>query len=481
MPPSPTPTPTPSPVELPKDLLAARNGISLLEGWLPLTIEIVVVVVLIVAIGWRTRRWRLVWLPMCAAVGVLVALAARSYMNDQGLASDPAPFALWVWIAVFGLAVAVGVVGWRSARWWRRIISVLAVPLTLLTSAMALNGWVGYYPSLQSAWGALTAGPLPNEVQASDLPSLRNTAPTTGKLVKVDISDTASGFTHRSEYVYLPPAWFAGDTPPALPVVMMIGGEFNTPADWIRSGNFMPTVEGYDAAHGGQLPIFVFVDTGGSFNNDTECVNGPRGNSADHLTEDVRPYVISTFGASAAAANWGVVGWSMGGTCAIDLAVMHPDLFSNFVDIGGDAGPVSGTEAQTVERLYGGDRAAYDAFDPRTVMAKHGPYEGVSGYFAATIKPANAEAVMKDSWSGGHHSGGEGLGGRDEMGPQGPEAEAAADNLCDAAQKVAISCSVHKTVGFHSWQFASTAFADALPWLVDRIDATTPAVEGSHA
>ena len=77
MPPSPTPTPTPSPVELPKDLLAARNGISLLEGWLPLTIEIVVVVALVVAIGWRTRRWRLMWLPMCAAVGVLVALAAR--------------------------------------------------------------------------------------------------------------------------------------------------------------------------------------------------------------------------------------------------------------------------------------------------------------------------------------------------------------------------------------------------------------------
>ena len=139
---------------------------------------------------------------------------------------------------------------------------------------MALNQWVGYYPSLQSAWGALTAGPLPNEVQASDQPSLRNTEPATGKLVKVDISDAASGFTHRSEYVYLPPAWFAGDTPPALPVVMMIGGEFNTPADWIRSGNFMPTVESYDAAHGGQLPIFVFVDTGGSF----------RGKKIDNLT-----------------------------------------------------------------------------------------------------------------------------------------------------------------------------------------------------
>lgn len=89
---------------------------------MPLTIEIVVVAVLIVAIGWRTRRWRLVWVPTSVGVAVLVALLARSYMNDQGLASDPAPFGLWAWIAVFGLAVAVGVLSWRSARWWRRII-----------------------------------------------------------------------------------------------------------------------------------------------------------------------------------------------------------------------------------------------------------------------------------------------------------------------------------------------------------------------
>lgn len=76
--------------------------------------------------------------------------------------------------------------------------------------------------------------------------------------------------------------------------------------------------------------------------------------------------VISIFGASAAAANWGVVGWSMGGTCAVDLAVMHPDLVSAFVDIGGDAGPVSGTEAQTVQRLYGGT-------GPPTMPSTRGP------------------------------------------------------------------------------------------------------------
>lgn len=59
------------------------RGISLLDGWLPLIIEVIAVVVLIVAIGWRTRRWRLLWIPVAAAFGVVVALLARTYMNSQ--------------------------------------------------------------------------------------------------------------------------------------------------------------------------------------------------------------------------------------------------------------------------------------------------------------------------------------------------------------------------------------------------------------
>jgi hypothetical protein len=54
------------------------HGVSLLGGWFPLTVEIVTVVVLIAAIGWRTRRWRLVWVPVSAAVGLVSALAAPS-------------------------------------------------------------------------------------------------------------------------------------------------------------------------------------------------------------------------------------------------------------------------------------------------------------------------------------------------------------------------------------------------------------------
>lgn len=468
MPPTPSPPAPPIPQLPAPDFHEFRRGISLSSGWFPMTVEIVAVVVVIAVIGWRTRRWRALWVPVSAVVGVLIALAARTYVNSEGLASDPAPFSLWVWTAVFGAAVAIAVLGWRNTRWWRRGLSVIAVPLTLLAAALSLNQWVGYYPSLQAAWGAVTAGPLPHEVDASDLPSLRNTRPDTGKVVQVDIPDDASGFNHRSEYLYLPPAWFAGDTPPRLPVVMMIAGEFNTSADWIRSGNVMPIIDQYAAQHDGQTPIFAFVDVGGSFNNDTECVNGPRGNAADHLTEDVRPYLVDNYGASDAAISWAVVGWSMGGTCAVDLTVMHPDLFATFEDIAGDHGPTAGTKRQTIDRLYGGDAARYDAFDPRTVMARHGPYTDVAGWFEDTVTPANAGQLMKNA--GAHRpqsANPSGFGGND--GERDADELGAAEDLCAAGQAVMISCTVHKIISFHTWQFAERGFSDALPWLAERV------------
>ncbi|MBI3690310.1 MAG: hypothetical protein HY239_06540, partial [Mycolicibacterium aromaticivorans] len=154
VPPTPTPPPTPT-APLPQlpapDFHQYAHGVSLLGGWLPLTIEIVAAIALIVAIGWRrSRRWWLLWLPVCVVVGLLGALAARMYVNSEGLASDPAPFYLWVWIGVFAAGVAVAVLGWRGNSWWRRGVAVLAIPLTLVAALLALNKWVGYYPSVQT-------------------------------------------------------------------------------------------------------------------------------------------------------------------------------------------------------------------------------------------------------------------------------------------------------------------------------------------
>jgi S-formylglutathione hydrolase FrmB len=446
-----------------------RHGLSLLHGWLPPAVEAITVIVLVLAIGWRSRRWRWLWLPVASVIGVAGAVWAHWYVDSEGVAGDPAPNQLWIWIGLTGLAAAVVVLGFRSATWWRRAVTLLAVPLCLLSAGLALNLWVGYFPTVQTAWNQLTAGPLPDETTLANVTTMQqqHTIPAHGEVVPVTIPDTASGFKHRTELVYLPPAWFASNPAPKLPAVMMISGEFNTPADWIRTGNAVTTIDTFAATHGGNAPVLVFVDAGGSFNNDTECVNGPRGNVADHLTQDVVPYVDSTFGVSPSAANWGIVGWSMGGTCAADLTVMHPNLFSSFVDIAGDMGPNAGTKAQTITRLYGGNAAAWPQFDPTTVITKHGPYTGVSGWFAISGDPPTQHHTAAAN-TGDTADTAVGLGGRDAAGNPGDQTDAA-NSLCALGQSNGINCAVVASPGGHTWQFAAQVFSSSLPWLAGQI------------
>ncbi|MDV3129697.1 alpha/beta hydrolase-fold protein [Mycobacterium sp. 21AC1] len=422
-----------------------------MHGWIPITVQLLTAAVVIAAVGWRTRRWRLLWLPWAALVGAALAACVYWYVDAQGLAGNPAPNSLWVWVALFGASAAVLVAGWRRNPWWRRGASLLAVPMCLLCAALALNLWVGYFPTVLTAWNQLTAGPLPDQVDAVTITAMQKQGriPVKGTVVPVQIANSASGFRHREELVYLPPAWYATNPPPHLPTVMMVGGEFNTPADWARTGNAIKIVDDFAAAHHGNAPVLVFVDPGGTFNNDTECVNGSRGNSADHLTKDVVPYMESHFGVSPAAANWGIVGWSMGGTCAVDLTVMHPELFSAFEDIAGDLTPNSGNKAQTISRLFGGSTAAWDSFDPTTVINRHGPYRGVAGWF-----DVNGTGTAPN------------------------EQAAAANSLCALGSAKGISCAVVSQPGKHDWPFATQAFSAALPWLAGQIGTPSAPVTG---
>jgi S-formylglutathione hydrolase FrmB len=419
-----------------------------MHGWLPVTVQVIAALALIAAISRRSGRWQLRWLPWAGIVGAAAAASVYWFIATEGLSDNPAPRSLWIWIALSGFAAAILLTGWRRAPWWRRGVSVVAVPLCLLSAALALNVWVGYFPTVQTAWNQLTAGPLPDETDQTTVAAMQQQRriPAKGTVVAVDTGNQSSGFRHRGELVYLPPAWYATNPPPKLPTIMMIGGEFNTPADWLRTGQAIKTVDDFAAAHHGNAPVIVFVDPGGSFNNDTECVNGSRGNSADHLTKDVVPYMKSHFGVSPARTDWGLVGWSMGGTCAVDLAVMHPDMFSAFEDIAGDIGPNSGNKLQTIERLFGGDANKWAAFDPATVITKHGSYTDMAGWFDVNGSPAAIQRSRNKN---------------DQAG--------AANTLCALGSARGIDCAVVAQPGKHDWPFAAHAFAVALPWLAGQL------------
>jgi S-formylglutathione hydrolase FrmB len=317
------------------------------------------------------------------------------------------------------------------------------VSFCLLSTGLVINGWLGYFPTVHGAFTQLAGRPLPNQIDLRTAQAMqaKGVAPHHGALVAVTTSDRVSGFAHRREWVYLPPTWFTSAPPPRLPAILMIGGEFNTTADWVRAGDAVNTLDSFAAAHGGNAPVVVFADATGGFTVDTECVNGNRGNAADHLTAEVIPEVGDMFGLSGPT-KWGLVGFSSGGTCAVDLAVMHPELFSAFVDIGGDIGPNAGSRDQTIERLFGGDANAYWWFDPATAIVRHGHYADLSGVFALPGAADGRNAVGQD----------------------------AADTLCKVGAANGIDCKVLALPGKHDWPSAATAFEVTLPWLAERID-----------
>ena len=102
------------------------------------------------------------------------------------------------------------------------------------------------------------------------------------------------------------------------------------------------------------------------------------------------------------------------------------------------------TEAQTIDRLFGGNAAAYASFDPSTVIASHGAYTGVTGWFDTNVA-ANAN-----------------------------DQAAAANSLCALGSANGIKCAVVTQPGKHDWPFAAHAFAAALPWMASQIG--TPGV-----
>ncbi|WP_083647317.1 alpha/beta hydrolase [Kitasatospora sp. CB01950] len=412
--------------------------ISLLSGWLPWTLRILALVAVAGALFRLSPFWlrrRLPWVAG-AAVG-LTALIALLVALFGGI-DDPLPFGLWFWLCCALLGLGGLAAGFRDAEWWNMASVPVAAALSLLCAANSINISTGYYPSVDAAVGDLSGAPVPQQISLEEALTTVGKAGA-GRVVSVDVPAEPSGFKHRHELVYLPPAWFRTKVRPKLPVVEMIAGQFSAPDNWIRAGDAIKAADEYAAAHNGYAPILVMVDATGNFKSDTECVNGKAGRAEDHLVKDVPPYIEKTFGTASGPRSWGVVGWSMGGTCAIDLAVVHPDVFGHFVNISGDAGPNLGSKQETIDELYGGDEAAWEAHDPVTVLgkAKKGTYQNSSGYFL--------------------------------NGDQEPKHIQAAKELDKAAKAAGMTTKEEVHPGKHDFQFGAFAFKLSLPWLAQEL------------
>ncbi len=427
-------------------------------------------------------RWYHRFFPFVVLAAFVLAAGLQYAAGKLAFAADELPSELWLMLTPFtgSVSLLVGLVVLQlhkqpgkykkrkprkpkvPARPWLGIVRTY-VPASLLVvgsfafSFILVNNYYQYYPSLSSLVGdnrLLAQGANHVDLQYSTAHvavaqnsiegSLSSTVTQTqGRVLPVTIPGTLSHFAARQGYVYEPPIAVARSYI-QLPVLVLLAGVPGNPGNWLNGGNVAATLNAFAKQHNGIAPLVFMVDDTGTFTNDTECVNSPRGNVETYLTEDVPNYIKANYNASRDPSHWAIGGLSMGGTCGVMLTLRHPNVYHYFLDFGGDLDINIGTESGTIAKLFGGSKDEWAAHQPRLLLAaadaKH-KYQGVGGYFAV---------------------------GRDDS----LSVTVAVKQLYLDSRKDNLDVAYEATSGQHTFAVWQQNFSDALPWLSNRLGAT---------
>lgn len=155
---------------------------------------------------------------------------------------------------------------------------------------------------------------------------------TAGQMVTVTIASTAIGAgsggenTNRILYVYLPPSYETSDK--NYPVVYFLVG-FGATSEQMA---VLPLMEKrfnkYFTETGNSELIVVVIDGFGRTQGSFYVNSILNGNWEDFIVEETVNYIDGHFRTLALSVSRGIVGHSMGGFGALNIAMKHPDVFS---------------------------------------------------------------------------------------------------------------------------------------------------------
>lgn len=370
------------------------DDVSLVSGAIPIALLILGAAALLgLLLPRRPRPW---WITL--AVGVAAAVISLLGLNPLLIAGlrlfpDNLPTAVVVWlsIGVGAVALTVGNLVHTSAR--RKVMAGGCCLLLLLTAGSQVNVYFRQYSTLADLTGASTAdvgsidatqGRSGSRFEVTPVVSRwkGSTRAVGGTVSTVHIPGTASGFVAREAYVYLPEIYHV-DNPPLLPVLVVVAGVPGAPQNWVVSGRLRQSIDAFAARHNGLAPVTVVVDPNGSDTGNTMCMDSNIANADTYLARDVPSWIVAHLRVDSNFAHWAFGGWSFGGTCALQMATRHPDVYPSFIDLAGEGEPaISPNRQETITLSFGGDTARFDALTPLNVMAQH-RFSQVWGVFAA--------------------------------------------------------------------------------------------------
>ncbi|HZA08449.1 alpha/beta hydrolase [Mycobacterium sp.] len=354
--------------------------------------------------------------------------------------------------ALFALFVATtrSVAGRRAGG---AVALMTAASLVVAGCANQVNVAYGAYPTARDAIGlahtddvALVdtrsdARPLPDAPPVAWRSSSPPGLAAHGKVASAVIPAPSAGFSTRKAKIYLPPAYFS-DPRPRLPVLVLLAGQPGEPRDWLRAGGLAQTMDRFAAGHDGLAPVVVVADATGSRFGNPLCLDSRRGKADTYLAKDVPAWIKSNLTVEPDPKRWAIAGASYGGTCALQLATNHPDVYPTFLDISGSAEPTLGDSAHTIVEAFGGNRKAFSQVNPLELLATQ-------------RYPQSAAAIV--------------------VGNEDRDTKRDAHRVYQAATAAGMASQYREVPGAHDWRAFSAAFTLELPWLAERLQLNAPA------
>jgi len=252
---------------------------------------------------------------------------------------EPQSTALFILLMVVFCALLVCVAIAKQPAVRVLAASVAFVP-AMLFGVVAVNKYYDYYQTWGSvaadlsAQGISSVPEIPASASGQQLAAIlgkvtgSKTAANEGETVRLTVAGQLSHIT-RTVLVYLPPQYFQPRYAHSrFPAIELITGYPGQPQDWI---NVVGVTQTYlTLLHDGVVKpaVLVMPDANGGPRISLQCLNvhdGPQ--DATFMGVDVQNALAHALRVVPSGRAWGIAGYSEGGYCAANLALIYPDRY----------------------------------------------------------------------------------------------------------------------------------------------------------
>ncbi|MGW2815835.1 alpha/beta hydrolase [Streptomyces sp. NPDC001415] len=340
-----------------------------------LALAVLCTVLLSLVVVWLWPRLaRQGWRPIVARVGLMCAVQLLLF-SSVGLAANKSFLFYGSWADLFGRQDGVGVLDAQAA----------ASP------------------------GVKVEGKQKVDVPGAGKPSIG------GEVQRVMVQGARSRIVTPA-YVYLPPEYFQkGYEKKSFPATVVLTGFPGTAENLIKGLHYPKTAWTLSKEKKTQPMILVMMRPTVAPPRNTQCIDIPGGPQTEtFFADDVRKAISGTYRVGTKPKNWGFVGDSTGGYCALKIALHHPEAYAAGVGLSADYQPEVDTdsgdlfhgnkhEQKRSDLLWSLDHLPQGNSSFLVTTSKQGEsnLKDTQKFIAKVKKPAHVSSITLDS--GGHN------------------------------------------------------------------------------